>query len=220
MRYLLEAWNAVVERLRSAKSIELFLDFDGTLAPLRARPEQAHLPAPTRRVLRRLARRPRVRIWVISGRRQADVSGRVAVPGVLCLGLYGWENGGLPSLHDETLRMLAEARSALAKRLDGSAGLWMEDKGAAFALHCRGAEPSAFGRAHAAIEGLRGEFGRWLSVTGGDCVWAAADEPAFAAASHGITARVGAARQTRAAFRLRNPSEVGRALEKLDLEVP
>jgi len=49
MRYLLEAWNAVVERLRSAKSIELFLDFDGTLAPLRARPEQAHLPAPTRR---------------------------------------------------------------------------------------------------------------------------------------------------------------------------
>lgn len=252
MRYLLEAWNAVVERLRSAKSIELFLDFDGTLAPLRARPEQAHLPAPTRRVLRRLARRPRVRIWVISGRRQADVSGRVAVPGVLCLGLYGWENGGLPSLHDDSLRMLAEARSALAKRLDGSAGLWMEDKGAAFALHCRGAEPSACGRAHAAIEGLRGEFGRWLSVTGGDCVWEvmprelrgkgdavrlhlrharsgalpvyigddAADEPAFAAASHGITARVGAARQTRAAFRLRNPSEVGRALEKLDLEVP
>jgi trehalose-phosphatase len=252
MRYLLEDWNVVVERLRSAKSIELFLDFDGTLAPLRARPEEAHLPEPTRRVLRRLAGRSRVRIRVISGRRQADVARRVAVPGVLCLGLYGWENGRLPGLHHDNLRMLAEAGGALAGRLHGSAGLWIEDKGVTFALHCRGAEPSALERGRAAIEGLRGELGRWLSVTAGDCVWEVmprelrgkgdavrlhlrharagalpvyigdddADESAFAAASHGITARVGVARRTRAGFGLRNPAEVCRVLEKLALEVP
>jgi trehalose-6-phosphatase len=46
----------------------------------------------------------------------------------------------------------------------------------------------------------------------------AADEPAFAALSQGITACVGPARQTRATFRLRNPVEVRRALENLDLE--
>jgi trehalose-6-phosphatase len=47
----------------------------------------------------------------------------------------------------------------------------------------------------------------------------AGDEPAFAALSQGITACVGPARPTHANFRLRNPVEVCRTLEKLDLEI-
>lgn len=248
MCYLLENWNVVGPRLQNAKAIALFLDFDGTLAPLRARPEEAHLPASTRRVLRRLCGRPRVRIWVISGRRRADVCERVAVPGVRCLGLYGWENGELPELGQETLRMLADAKSELAGRLGHTAGLWIEDKCATFALHYRGAAPAAVGRAHRALEAVRGRFSRWLRVAGGDRVWEVmprelprkgdavrrhlhhpalavyigddtADEAAFAAFSQGITACVGPARQTRAGFRLRNPAEVCRALERLDQEV-
>ena len=87
MRYLLQGWPTVAERLQSARTVALFLDFDGTLAPLRLRPDQARLPAPSRCALRRLACSPRLRIWVISGRRQADVCRRVAIPGVRCLGL-------------------------------------------------------------------------------------------------------------------------------------
>lgn len=172
MRYLLESWAAVERRLRNATKIALFLDFDGTLAPLRARPEEACLPAATRRVLLRLSWRPRLRVWVISGRRQSDVCERVAVSGVRCLGLYGWENGALPRLDNETLRMLAEARSELAaERLDRAAGLWIEDKGATFVLHYRGAAPAAAQRAHAALEKVYGRFRPWLNVTEGDHVW-------------------------------------------------
>jgi len=251
MHYLLENWPAVAERLRRARTIALFLDFDGTLAPLCARPEQAALPAPARSVLRRLAVRPGLRIWVISGRRQADVCRRVAVPGVFCLGLYGCENGSLPKLRPETLRMLEEARISLAGRLDPAAGLWIEDKAATFALHYRSAAPAAVRQGRAALDAACGRFSRWLSVTAGDCVWEiaprelpgkshagrrrlrrlrpgtlpvyigndAADEPAFAAFSYGITVRVGSARQTRAGFRLRNPAEVCRALQRIDREV-
>jgi trehalose-phosphatase len=251
MRYLLESWPTVAGRLRTAKTIALFLDFDGTLAPLRARPDEACLPAPSRRVLRRLARRRRLWIWVISGRRQADVCRRVAVPGVRCLGLYGNENGNLPKLGDETRRMLEEARNSLAERLESTGGLWIEDKAATFALHYRGAAPAAVRQGCAALDAVNGRFSRWLSVTAGDCVWEimprelrgkgeavrrhlrglrhgalpvyigddAADEAAFAAFSRGITISVGLARQTRAAFRLRNPEEVCRALQRIDREV-
>jgi trehalose-phosphatase len=252
MGNLLANWNTVAPRLRNAKAIALFLDFDGTLAPLRARPEDAHLPAPARRVLRRLSRRRRMRTWVISGRRQLDVCRRIAVPGLMCLGLYGWENGAPPKLGAETWRILSQARRSLAERLDEAAGLWIEDKGAAFAVHYRGAAPAAVRQGYAMVEEMYGRFGRWLRIVSGDHVWEvlprelrgkgaaarlrlgylrqgalpiyfgddAADETAFEAFSHGITVCVGAARPTRAHFRLRNPAEVCRALQRLDREIP
>jgi trehalose 6-phosphate phosphatase len=250
MRNLLESWNTVRLRLWKATAIALFLDFDGTLAPLQVRPEDVQLPPATRRILRRLACRQRLRVWVISGRRQADVCERVALQGVRCLGLYGWDNGNPPKVDMATLRMLAEARSELTHRLDHAADLWIEDKGATFALHYRGATPLEVQRARAALEKVHTSFSRWLRVAEGDHTWEvmpcdlrgkgqavrrylhsfshsalpvyigddAGDEPAFDALSQGITACVGPARQTRANFRLRNPAEVRRALEKLDQE--
>ena len=250
MRYLLENWNLVQDRLRTAKTIALFLDFDGTLAPLRPRPDEARLPLATRRALERLSHRSRLQVTVISGRRQADVCARLAVPAVRCLGLYGWENGTPPKMDRAALLRIADARRQLAERLDYPAGPWIEDKGATFALHYRGAAPAAVQRAHAALELVHRKFSRWVRVMGGDHVWEVmprelrgkgyavrrcmhalgspalpvyigddtADESAFAAFSHGITVCVGPAYLTRAQFRLRNPSEVCRALEKLDDE--
>jgi trehalose-phosphatase len=248
---LLENWNTVRLPVRNAKAVALFLDFDGTLAPLQARPEGVRLPPRTRRVLRRLSGRERLRIWVISGRRQADLSQRIALHRVRCLGLYGWDDGAQPPLASATLRILAEARSELTKMLECAGDLWIEDKGATFAVHYRGAKPAGVQRARAAVERLQRTFSHSLRIADGNHIWEvmpselrdkgqavrrclhsvsrlalpvyigddAGDEPAFAALSQGITACVGPARQTNARFRLRNPAEVCRALEKLDREM-
>jgi trehalose-phosphatase len=99
MRNLLESWNTVRPRLRAAKAIALFLDSDGMLASLQARPAEVQLPPETRSVLRRLSRRQRMHVWVISGRRRADVCKRIALQGIRCLGLYGWGNGAQPKVY-------------------------------------------------------------------------------------------------------------------------
>src|SRR5271157_432656 len=90
---LLQSWKQVVPRFRRAEAIALFLDFDGTLVALRAKPEDVWLNAATRRAILRLTQCKRIRIWVISGRRLADVRERIGVAGVRYLGLHGWEGG-------------------------------------------------------------------------------------------------------------------------------
>jgi len=68
----------------------LFLDFDGVLAPIVKRPEDAVAPPETRAELERLVGRYAV-VAVVSGRAGDDVRARVGVEGVVCVGSHGLE---------------------------------------------------------------------------------------------------------------------------------
>ena len=83
--------DALVERLASApETAGLFLDFDGVLAPIVARPEDAAIPAETRAELRRLAARYRL-VSVVSGRPGDDVRSRVGLDEIVYVGSHGLE---------------------------------------------------------------------------------------------------------------------------------
>jgi trehalose-phosphatase len=171
MNHLLQAWPDVVKRIREAAAVALFLDFDGTLAPLVSQPTAARLPWPTRRVLLRLARQPGLRTWIVSARREDDVRSRIAVPRLQYLGLYGWENGALPQFDQEENRMLADARSAIAESIHSIPGVWIEDKKATFALHWRGASSDSFHRAARAFDSAMAQFDGGLRAIRGDLAW-------------------------------------------------
>jgi trehalose-phosphatase len=68
----------------------LFLDFDGVLAPIVERPEDAVPPPETRAELRRLVHRYAL-VAVVSGRAGDDVRARLGVDGVVCVGSHGLE---------------------------------------------------------------------------------------------------------------------------------
>jgi trehalose-phosphatase len=83
--------TALLERLTAApKEAALFLDFDGVLAPIVDRPEDAYPPDETRAELRRLAARYGF-VAVVSGRAGDDVRERVAVDGIVYVGSHGLE---------------------------------------------------------------------------------------------------------------------------------
>jgi trehalose-phosphatase len=107
----------------------LFLDFDGVLAPIVDRPEDAAPPAETRAELERLVGTYAV-VAVVSGRASDDVRERVGVDGVVCVGSHGLE---LEPQADRWRRVLA-AFAADAP--------WppeeIEVKGLAVAFHFRG----------------------------------------------------------------------------------
>jgi trehalose 6-phosphate phosphatase len=85
------AADALLERLATAPNeTGLFLDFDGVLAPIVQRPEDAAAPPETRAELSRLADRYAL-VAVVSGRDGEDVRARVGVDGVVVVGSHGLE---------------------------------------------------------------------------------------------------------------------------------
>jgi trehalose-phosphatase len=68
----------------------LFLDFDGVLAPIVERPEDAVAPPAARAELERLVGRYAL-VAVVSGRAGDDVRTRLGVDGVVCVGSHGLE---------------------------------------------------------------------------------------------------------------------------------
>jgi trehalose 6-phosphate phosphatase len=122
--------NALLERLAAEPGqAGLFLDFDGVLAPVVDRPEDAAPPPETRAELERLVGRYEL-VAVVSGRETEDVRGRLGVEGVVCVGSHGLE---LEPQADRWRRVLA-AFAADAP--------WppreVEVKGMAVAFHFRG----------------------------------------------------------------------------------
>jgi trehalose-phosphatase len=171
MNHLLRQWSEVAPRLREAESIALFLDFDGTLAPFAPKPAAARLPWATRRVLQRLGQVPKLRIWVVSARRHDDLRARIEVPGVRCRGLYGWENGQPPPISEADRRLLERARIALAVRLAGIEGVWLENKEATVAMHWRGAPRESVHQAAQVCGSVLEPFHSKLRTIEGDHVW-------------------------------------------------
>jgi trehalose 6-phosphate phosphatase len=111
-------------------------DFDGTLAPIVARPSDARVPIATLRRLRRLVHR--LPLAVISGRSVEDLRRRLGFEPTYLVGNHGAEEAGLeqrPELHAalDTLR----ARIIGAGPHLRAAGIGVEDKGASIALHYR-----------------------------------------------------------------------------------
>lgn len=85
------AADALLERLAAEPELAgLFLDFDGVLAPIVARPEDAAPSSETRAELGRLVARYAV-VAVVSGRKSEDVRPRIGVNGVVVVGSHGIE---------------------------------------------------------------------------------------------------------------------------------
>jgi trehalose 6-phosphate phosphatase len=83
--------DALLERLASEpRRAGLFLDFDGVLAPIVPRPEDATPPTSTRAELGRLVVRYAL-VAIVSGRAGADVRARVGVDGIVYVGSHGLE---------------------------------------------------------------------------------------------------------------------------------
>ena len=157
-------------RLRGANRWILLLDFDGTLVPIIDNPDGVRLDAPMRRILGRLTRKPGLSVYIMSGRRLADLRRRVRVSGIHLLGLHGWESRGA-ALPPSQKQILHEAKVWLAQNLPAQPGVLLEDKGYALAVHYRMAKLPAVRIAQKVLRSARDHFRPGLRLLKGKKIW-------------------------------------------------
>ncbi|MFG6428388.1 trehalose-phosphatase [Roseateles sp. LYH14W] len=165
MRHLFSpAGEAAVAQLMRRQDVLLAFDFDGTLAPIVARPDDARVSvAIARRLSLLAAQRP---VAVITGRSVADVRPRLGFEPSFVVGNHGAEGMGWSPSGEG----MDQFRARLRAHADDlrAAGVQVEDKVFSLALHYRLARDR--GVAMQAIERLLAAPAAGVQMFGGKCV--------------------------------------------------
>lgn len=141
------ALESIREILKSrTQRVAVFLDYDGTLTPIVAHPEDAVLSSQMRKIVSHLAQTSAVA--VISGRDLADVRERVALDDIVYAGSHGFDivgPGGLRQENPEAKRLLPtldKTETQLRERFADIPGAQIERKKYSIAIHFRNVEES------------------------------------------------------------------------------
>jgi trehalose 6-phosphate phosphatase len=137
-------------------SLALFVDLDGTLVDIAARPDAVVVEASLPSILKRLKQRLDGALALVSGRPLRDIDALLGLDGAAA-GLHGAElrgPDGAALAAPIVLGGLAAARRRAAEAAASIPGLLVEDKGGAIALHYRAAPDAELDVRRVAIEML------------------------------------------------------------------
>lgn len=153
---LLEHLPGIASLLNKAPHIILFLDFDGTLAPIVEDPALASMPTNTREALTLLALDPKISLAIISGRAISDLRFRVGLENLIYAGNHGLEINGpgldfIEPVAAERLKALGELSRHLRVRLHEIPGVEVENKVLSASVHFRRAAASSLAEIRQAV---------------------------------------------------------------------
>lgn len=151
--------DSLVAAAAAGRRLLLLFDFDGTLSPTVARPEQARLPTATRQILAELAAAG-CQLGVLSGRSLSDLRERVDLPGVWLAGSGGLELWieGSPSREPHRaagMTTIAAWARDVASEIARLPGAWLERKPLGLTIHHRGASPETVAAVRKLAAGLQ-----------------------------------------------------------------
>ncbi|MBL8843676.1 MAG: trehalose-phosphatase [Planctomycetes bacterium] len=135
-----------LDELARASLLLVASDFDGTVAPLAARPELAVADPQALAALTALAQLPQTHVAIVSGRPLAELERLAADPAFLRCGSHGAERGrhrGAASLDAAARERLAQAGEAARRSAARLEGAFVEEKPVGIAFHYRASDATA-----------------------------------------------------------------------------
>ncbi len=152
---LSDSLSDALGRIASAPILLVASDFDGTMAPIVARPADAKPDERSARSLRALASMDSTHGAIVSGRALATLRTLMPERGEIHLvGSHGAEMNGDPSLSSEQTASLTLVRQSAERLASQFPGLLVEHKPAGVAIHYRHAPPDAHEQVLGAIESI------------------------------------------------------------------
>lgn len=149
-----------------------FLDVDGTLVNLAARPEAVQVDGGLLGLIEGLFRANTGAVALVSGRMISDLEGLIGLPRLPLAGLHGLErrdSAGRLWIHAAPPAVKEAIKESLAPVMTRHVGLRLEDKGLTLALHYRQA-PRLASYAHRLMTGFAQVQEHGLELQRGKCV--------------------------------------------------
>ncbi len=159
----------------AGKQLAVFLDYDGTLTPIRDRPEDAVISDSMREAVRRLA--ARVPVVVVSGRDRRVVQDLMGLDKLIVAGSHGfdiWSPAGGSIQREEGASfeaLLREVEARLRARLADIPGALVEPKKSSVAAHFRLVAEEQRPRVKQIVDAILSEHPKELKVTPGKMVF-------------------------------------------------
>ncbi|MBI5573967.1 MAG: trehalose-phosphatase [Elusimicrobia bacterium] len=139
MKYFFHDKNEIIENLRNRRAL-IFLDYDGTLVPIRKTPKLAVLNLKTKELLRQISKK--YFIAIISGRTLSEIKKLVGLKNIIYSGNHGFEIEikGRKTVQDvplESKKEIHRIKNKLIEEIKKIGGAFLEDKGLTLSVHWR-----------------------------------------------------------------------------------
>lgn len=130
----------ILEKLKGKRNIILFLDYDGTLVPIKEKPELAKLHPMRIKLLEKISKK--VPVSIVSGRSLSEIKKLVKLKEISLIGNHGYEIlfNGKVWVHPEAMKLkeiLGKTLKGIEKRAKNLKGVSIEDKGLSGSVHFR-----------------------------------------------------------------------------------
>lgn len=169
------AFDDELSRRLAERRPAVFLDYDGVLTPIVARPEDAVWSDTMRQTVRDLAER--CSVCIVTGRDRDVVQQLMGVDDLVVAGSHGFDiwsptDGQIAhDVLDDFTELIAEVTDLLHTRVADLAGVTVEPKRASVAVHYRQAAPEVGERVGEIVDTILAENPDRLSVVPGKMVY-------------------------------------------------
>ena len=135
-------------RMKNAERLCIFLDYDGTLVPIRRHPSEAVMSIRVRSLLHKIATLPGVTVGIVTGRSLADIQSIVGIREVAYFANHGFETciDGINWIHPAGLEIRPSLNAlavGLKVILSSIKNVGIEDKGSTLSVHYRNVKNSS-----------------------------------------------------------------------------
>lgn len=152
--------------------VALFLDFDGTLAPLRNTPAMAALTDESRDILKEIAESPGIFLSIVTGRGMQDIKQKIGIENICYITSHGFEISSprLDWWHREAYarrQKLIKLSESLSSSLRAFKGVFIEVKPFTLTIHYRLLKNANTADLKAKVREVIGQAGSGFRLTKG-----------------------------------------------------
>ncbi len=173
-KYLFQeiVWKNLAQQISNSRRIYLFIDYDGTIVPIKKQPRLAMLPINTRAIIAQLGRNPNIFVGLITGRSLTDIRNLVRIGHILYAANHGFQihHNKQSWIHPDAKRvllLLTKVEATLIKALIPIKGILLENKGLTLSVHYRNVRASDVYRLKIKLKQIIQPYRELLKLTSG-----------------------------------------------------